>query len=108
MLSRSQRLTIPLFQKVIDEGRLFHSPFFSAKMIKVPGESRFAIAVSKKLAKNATERNKIRRRVYSALRTLPLRGVHAILMPKAPVLTAPYAKVAEETKALFVKTGLLK
>lgn len=111
MLKSSQRLTIPLFKKVMDEGKIFHSPFFSAKLLKVEGPSRFSVAVSKKVAKSAVERNKTRRRVYSALRPLITKvspDMHGVIMVKAPILKASLGEVSSATEAFFVKSGLMK
>jgi ribonuclease P protein component len=111
MLPSSKRLTIPLFKGVMDKGRIFHSPFFSAKMLKTEGMSRFSVAVSKKVAKNAIDRNKIRRRIYSTIRPLYPRiipGIHGVIMPKSTVLKGTFAEKAQELEIFFVKMGILK
>jgi len=111
MLPSSQRLTTPLFKRVMDTGKIFHSPLFSAKILKADGSSRFSVAVSKKIAKNAVDRNRIRRRVYSALHTIGPKvssGFHVVLMPKAPVASGPFAGITPALKEFFVKTGVLK
>lgn len=111
MLKSSLRLTTPLFNEVMDKGKLVHSPLFSAKFLKVVGPSRYAVAVSKKVAKKATDRNKVRRRVYSALRMFPLRiqqGIHAVFMPKESILKTSFKEIAVGIETVFVKSGIMK
>lgn len=111
MLRSSERLTVPLFKEVMDKGKLVHSPLFSAKLLKTTGTSRYSVAVSKKVAKNAVDRNRIRRRVYSAIRTLAPRlprGINGVFMAKAGVLTGSFKSVAHGVEEIFVKSGILK
>lgn len=111
MLPSSQRLTIHLFKSAIEKGKIFHSSLFTARLVKVEGISRFGVSVSKKIAKSAVERNKIRRRVYSALRELYPRispSVHGVFIMKAPVLTSSFDEIKRGAEDFFVKTGLLK
>lgn len=111
MLPSSKRLTTPLFKEVMDKGKLVHSSFFSLKIMKATGESRFSVAVSKKIAKSAVERNKIRRRSYSAIRMVLPRlpeGIHGVFMAKAPILKSTLPDISKEVELIFVKSGLLK
>jgi ribonuclease P protein component len=67
MISQKQRISRGEFQSLLKKGRSFHSPLFSLSISKdVPGE-RFAVVVSKKVAKKAVRRNKLRRWAYSIL-----------------------------------------
>src|SRR3989344_5648297 len=70
MLPNQKRLTTTLFKDTIDGGMTYHSSLFILKLLKTIGPSRFSVSVPKKVAKSAVERNKIRRRVYSAIRIL--------------------------------------
>lgn len=111
MISSSKRLTTPFFKNVMDKGKLFHSPIFSVKFLRVSGGSRFSVAVSKKVAKNAVDRNKIRRRVYTALRTLDSKipqGFHGVFMIKATILKMSLGDITAGLESIFVKSGLLK
>jgi len=63
MLSKKQRLPIQLF--LGKKGKLLRSSYFSVKIL--PGElkySRFGVVVSKKTAKKAVDRNRLKRIVY--------------------------------------------
>jgi ribonuclease P protein component len=111
MLPSSKRLTVPLFKEVMDKGKLFHSPYFSVKFLKMPGISRFSVAISKKVAKNAVDRNKLRRRIYSALRSLDAQiptGFHGVFMAKAPVIKSTLPTLIKEAESIFVKSGIIK
>lgn len=58
------------------------------------GFTRVAVVVSKKVTKTAVSRNKIRRRVYEALREnfeyIPLKRDYIFVVYSADVLTLPY------------------
>ncbi|MEK7185327.1 MAG: ribonuclease P protein component [Patescibacteria group bacterium] len=72
MLSKSERLTKKQVEAVLASGRRHSSAYFFATVLAAPVESAsiptFAIVVSKKTADTAVERNKLRRRTYSAIR----------------------------------------
>ena len=111
MLPSSKRLTIPLFKNVIDKGKIFHSPIFIARLVKVDGTSRFSLAVPKKIAKKAVDRNRIRRRVYSALQSLHSRlpsGIHGVFIIKSAILKSSFSDIVGTLRSFFVKNGLLK
>jgi ribonuclease P protein component len=98
----------------MEKGKIFHSPFFLLKAMKSleeQGPSRFSVSVSKKVAKGAVLRNKIRRRTYSALQPLYNRvqpGFRIVLIAKNPVLEASLEEITTSLDDFFVKTGLLK
>ncbi len=111
MLASSQRLTIPLFKNVMDKGRSMHSSLFIFRLAKIGGNSRFSVSVSKKVAKKAVDRNKIRRRAYSVLNSLYSRiqnGFHGVLIAKNTASKAPFQEISADIEGFFVKSGLLK
>lgn len=113
MLAKSRRLTKSLFKRVIDEGYTQNTQFALVKSIKIAGESRFAVSVSKKVSKNATDRNKIRRRAYSVIREFiqderVKDGVYGVFMMKPSVKVLKHKDLAEQIEAFFVKSGFLK
>lgn len=115
MLPRSKRLSVSLFTNVLANGKIVHSPLFTARILKTAashdGSSRFSAVISKKIAKTAVERNKFRRRIYTSLSSLEKRvlpGFHIILMAK-PTITKRLPKdVSEDLFNFFVKNGLIK
>jgi ribonuclease P protein component len=78
MLPKEKRVTSGSFEAILKKGALFHSSFFTLRILPCfaeatqgkPKESKFSVVVSKKVAKTAVLRNKIRRRVYSCIREI--------------------------------------
>jgi ribonuclease P protein component len=69
MLEKKMRVDKSLFSSLIEKADLRSTPHFSLRFrqnTESPG--RFSVTVSKKTAKTAVERNKLRRRGYHALR----------------------------------------
>lgn len=115
MIPKNQRISRENFEIIMKKGGLTNSGLFSLRFLKnLPAQDRtdlegpentthFSVVVSKKVAKNAVLRNKIRRRGYSIfgkiqkeLKNLPadLRRAHFIIL---------FAKKGAE-KATFSET----
>jgi len=69
MLPKKRRISRQIFSKLPGTSFQKSSKHFSLRSTAAE-EARVAVLVSKKVAKQATVRNKIRRRTYSATRTL--------------------------------------
>jgi ribonuclease P protein component len=111
MLPSSKRLTTPLVKEVMDVGKIFHSTLFVFKGTKKSGNSRFSVVVSKKVAKNAVDRNKIRRRLYSAIHSVYTRiqpGFHGIFMVKPVIVKVSMKEIKLSLEEFFVKIGIVK
>ena len=111
MLPRPKRLSTALFKGVIGEGRSLHSPLFVIRVLKLSGPSRFSVSVPKKIAKTAVLRNKIRRRIYSALEPLfpnIKADIHGVFIVKPTILTASFEEISKGIKDFFGKSGFLK
>ncbi len=66
MISKSQRINRDNFENIMKKGGMINSSLFSLKFLKNPiNTTHFSVVVSKKVAKTAVLRNKIRRRGYS-------------------------------------------
>ena len=91
----------------------YRSRFFTVKAIANPHRktSRFSVVVSKKVHKSAVGRNRIRRRIYEALRhELPNIVTHqdvAIIVTSSEVIAMPYDELSESLHDLLVQAGLL-
>ena len=70
MIPKRQRVTKKIFPAAKNIKKLFHSKHFILKAVSDPSvkESKFSVVVSKKILKQATKRNLIKRRVYSVVR----------------------------------------
>ncbi|MFZ2303731.1 MAG: ribonuclease P protein component [Minisyncoccia bacterium] len=86
MLPRNKRISRINFPAPKEHGSRVFSPFFTAVFYKGRIESCASVVVSKKTAKNAVVRNKIRRRFYELLApyfktiTIP---ITVVIYPKA-------------------------
>ncbi len=72
---------------------------------------RYGLTVSKKLAKSAVRRNRIRRRLRAAAAdTLPLHAKNAdyVLIGRGETAERPYADLCRDLKWCLEKTGFLK
>jgi ribonuclease P protein component len=87
-------------RRVFRTGTKFHSPFFSASVLKVAVESpsRFGFIVSKQVG-GAVTRNRVKRRLRSlaahTLRDYP-GGIECVVRAQAASAEAPFAELAEQ------------
>ncbi len=70
MLSKEKRLRAAEVCAVLAEGKSAREVYISAKYVQNKGFFRSAAVVSKKVARGAVERNRLRRSVYAALRQI--------------------------------------
>jgi len=93
MLSHSRRLRSNEVLNVIATGRSLKGQYLSLRYITKSGGFRSAAVVSKKLAKTAVMRHRLRRSLYTALQNLSLTSeVQAVFfikkIPPRPHITA--------------------
>ncbi|GHG32200.1 hypothetical protein GCM10017784_27180 [Deinococcus indicus] len=107
------------FRKVRSHGVAVRDPLFTLRVTEYRprhGETWrpraiIGLVVSKKTLRRAVDRNRARRRVREALRTLPggLPACRAILLPNPAVLTVPFSELqAALTRALSRAPGRAK
>lgn len=98
MLPSKDRLSFREVEEVFRNGHRKTSPLFSFISIVPAHRTAFAVSVSKKVAPNAVDRNKIRRRIYSALRTVKDRVVKAqiVFLPKKETINIPFGVLKKE------------
>ena len=77
MLPKRRRIARKEFPNILKFGKRYNSEHLLLTIIKTEqtSPSKFSFSVSKKVLKNAVDRNKYRRRGYSIIRQL-LKGVH--------------------------------
>lgn len=95
MISRKHRFHgYGSLKNVYSNGTTVRGPLFVLKAIRNPkrGSYRLAVVVSKKVNKSAVARNRIRRRLYEAVRNLEA----DIVQPFDIVLTVFHSSVTEE------------
>lgn len=96
MLPRTNKVGKRQFPSPTAPGRVFASPLFSGKVTPLADRTtpaRYAVVVSKKVAKSAVARNKIRRRVFAIIRThkgIEKQGFAMVFYMRNPATIAPY------------------
>lgn len=114
MLPKQHRLPLRKeFNRVKKQGRVFPGRFLSLLvgygLCKSP--SRFAFIVSKKIAKNATRRNKIRRLLAEVVYTfLPKikTGFGGVFLTKKTIVDKSFSQIKKEVEEVFKQADLLK
>lgn len=112
MLPKEHRLTKKQdFAAVRKHGRSFFSSLFRVSVRPSKGEhSRFAVVVSTKVSKKATDRNRLRRQIREVVRAqLPKigTGYDVVISVRSSARDASFAKLSEELDTLFKKARLL-
>lgn len=99
---------------VYAKGQVARSKYFILKTTSNNRRSdpRIAVVISKKVMKSAVKRNRIRRRVYEAVRTeLPVlepRSDIVIIIISPELLTAPTEDIYRSLKTCFTQSHLYK
>ena len=108
MLSRKKRFSTRLFLGFLKKGAVFNSPTLSCRVVLGEEPGRYAVVVSKKVAKTAVARNKLRRQGYY------LFSKHIINSPSQYSATLfikkkmPFKELEKDFLSLVLKTGILK
>lgn len=109
MLPKSKRATSSHIDELAKGKKTLSGAFFtmSVRFVKNPLEiSRFAVIVSKKVAKTAVSRNKLRRQAYSALEnkdiSLPT-GMICAFYAKKEAEKAQYTDLSRDISELISK-----
>jgi len=98
---------------VYRNGRTSRGPLFATKIISNPKRSnyRFAVVVSRKVDKSAVKRNRMRRRLYEAMRGLAgdIKEPYDIVLTvfSNTLLDEPYDKLVKQLKKQLREAGIL-
>lgn len=116
MISKQNRISRQDFEIIMKKGGLVSSPFFNCRFIKNPenissASWRISVVISKKVAKTAVLRNKIRRRAYSVLKNStknpsPASG-YIILFAKKGVEKATFSETKEAIQDILIKAKII-
>jgi len=107
MISATRRLPRADFAKYFKAGQRYQSPHFTLVINITSSPTKAAVVVSKKVAKSAVDRNRLRRRAYGVIATHPVflgTGVY-ILIYKAGALASPRLSLAAELTLLLANSG---
>ena len=107
MLPKRRRLNASDVRRVLSVGRSLRSGVLAAKFASGPEALRVAAVVSKKVARSAVARNRLRRALYQALSPLSGHGDLVVFVQKVPTppLSRAFATdIFEITKKIFPPT----
>ncbi len=98
MLPKKERLSRTEFNRFFSIGKRSHSPSFQVVYTAYP-TLHASVVVSKKIAKTAVQRNKIRRQIYDIVKNYRIKenlvGVF-IFVTKQPVVQKTYVELKNE------------
>ena len=107
MFIKEKRVPRSLFPEVLQKGKVVHGTLFSLRFAQnTQKHNRYSVIVPKTVAKNAVDRNKIRRRIYEICRkgegTHKKPYLYVIYTKKGSALLS-YEKLTNEINGLFSK-----
>ncbi len=110
MLRRKNRISKDFFRNTSREVKNLSSFLLTIRAVKnLPQEeARFAVIVSKKVARTAVSRNKIRRKVYGAIGPswpARLKGFLFFIYPKKDILVSSHSLLEDSLKEAFKEMG---
>ncbi len=109
MLPKSKRLTTEEIES-LSHGKSVFGTLISMRILK-SGSLKFAVSISKKSVPLSVDRNRLRRRIYSAISTLIAdikEPAFVMLMPKKELLSAPIDAIRAEILTLLKKSRLMR
>jgi ribonuclease P protein component len=113
MLSRPYRLTEEDFKKIEAEGTISQFADFGVTLIERGDAepSRFGLIVSKKIARDAVDRNRIKRAIREAVRQSLWqikKGVSVLFLTKTTIANKSTEAIMIEVREALGKLGLTK
>jgi ribonuclease P protein component len=104
MLKKKQRLSRSEFGLVLKTGKRIHSEHFSL-MYRTAESSKYGLVVSKKIAKKATIRNRIRRQLYAIFGECAanVTNRHVVLLTKPTITSLQFSDLKQEVCGVFKK-----
>lgn len=106
MISKDRRVTKGLFDSVIKEGNVLHSPLFTLRYKAFSGNSDYKLAfvAPKSIAKLASKRISLRRQGYRAMSGInPKKGFIYIVFYKKQAKEAIFTEIKADLTKLFLK-----
>ena len=98
------------FEAIFKNSKSLKNSLFSLKTAKNNlGLNRFGFVVSLKVSKNATVRNKVRRRLVEAIKTQKeniKNGTDAVLVAFSGIEKKEFSEIKEAVKARLTKAGI--
>ncbi len=105
MLKKKNKLNSSEIKTFKQSEGLLSSDILSVKISNtLHKETKYTVIVSKKISKKAVVRNKIKRRVYNALKNIPIKtNVAMMVYTKKQIVDTPYKSIENTLKELLEK-----
>lgn len=105
MIAKKYRIPKTSIARILKKGMLFNSKLFVVRFIQNDKNfCRYRTIVSKKLEKEAVKRNKLRRKIYEAVREIEKEtetgNKDMILIPKKQIIKTSFDKLVEDIKTI--------
>lgn len=107
MLSRRERVTTSQFNEAIASRNVVSTPFATLRVLSYEG-TRCAIVVSKKVAKSAVNRNRIRRQVAHIIKKLDIPSGITLIFIKPAYLGADRQAIIQSFTQVFAEIARSK
>lgn len=114
MLAKKYRLTGKSnFDKVQEEGKVFQSDNFGIAFVdrKDDNPPRFAFIVSTKIAKDAVDRNTIKRHMSETIRLMTSEiknGLDVVFLAKTSIIRIPAEGIVREVRTAVRQSDIIK
>jgi ribonuclease P protein component len=110
MLSKANRLSAKEFNLVVKTGREVYSPIFTIKYVPA-SDFKFSPSAPKKIFKTAVSRNRVRRRIYAAVRKIiskkNIKPNMIVLIVKKDIKDIDHFHLVGATEELFVQARII-
>lgn len=104
MLSKNNRVNKALFNDIMKNGVVIHSPVFLFRYVKsFENKANFAFVVPKAVARGAILRNKKRRQGYNSLKKHMIQGFSGIFFYKKGSGDATFTQIEDSVKSIILK-----
>ncbi|HEY4490223.1 MAG TPA: ribonuclease P protein component [Candidatus Paceibacterota bacterium] len=109
MLPKNRRIKRSDFD-LLSRGKTFSGNFLSLKVSRASGNSKVTFIVSKKVAKNAADRNRLRRRGYGQIKSFLKKITDGFLLAfyfKSRLGNISKEDLYDDIESLLSKSGLI-
>lgn len=106
MIAKKFRVPRQIIAPILRKGEEFRTELFIVRYFENNEQfSRYRVIISKKIEKEAVDRNKLRRQVYEAIRTTATgsKNRDMILIPKKKITTATFAQIKEDITSKLIQ-----
>lgn len=113
MIAKKYRIEKNTVDYILEKGESFISKLFIIRYIPTDNTyNRYCVIVSKKIDNNSTGRNRLRRQIYEAIRTIPTKNEKQsrdiALIPKKRIISAKFEEIQKDIEEIINKHGKTK